>query len=584
MSSDTGKSKRRRERNIFKQPDGLKHLRRGKACLNCRFLKIKCDGVKPTCGPCIRVPKDDPCEFTDGPSRTVMLQENIARLQARVRELEEGDSARYSSSHPSTPSSSSGADTVSNTNSPAPPPYQSYPHFEGGFLINFSVDPLRVDAKTLVEEFLPHGPQFGFFLNADRFRQSVLGQSLITAPASVKTVLSAVCLFAVHLSQDDESREAEFLRQALYGLPLEMGNSFEPPRIMDIIQARVLLASYFLRKNQFFESDYHINNAVSLCVAYGLHKISLLYPDPHKLLAVVDGKEIFSVPPKDSIEMGERISGFWTVFSMQRQMLVSRYPSSCAFGNLDSVDEVTTPWPLKMEDYASIPLSSMAGQLSNLSLDNHVGTPRSSSELAMYTKATIILHRASYLSSKLETNQLSMDSMTIFDEYMKLADLITQFQLALKPLVPDIQSGSRTLAIIHSIIACAYINTQQIGTMCSLGEAAPACADAALSVLQTYYTISTSQGAPVPLNPFSSTLCSMAAKYLLQERARIRSLCAGIAWPNMETSGSADFASQQTRLDAAVEEGKSIVMFLSTVCPSMSYSCEKLCQLHQQML
>ncbi|EEB90774.1 hypothetical protein MPER_10976, partial [Moniliophthora perniciosa FA553] len=206
MSSDTDKSRRRREKNVFKQPGGLKHLRRGKACLNCRFLKIKCDGVKPTCGPCIRVPKDDPCEFTDGPSRTVMLQENLARLQARVRELE--------------------GDSVSDANSPAPPPYQSHPHSE----------------ET-------------------------------TTPATVKTVVSAVCLFAIHLSRDDAPREAEFLRQALYGLPLEMGSSsFEPARIMDIILAKVLLASYFLRKNQFFESDYHISSAVSLCVAYGLHK------------------------------------------------------------------------------------------------------------------------------------------------------------------------------------------------------------------------------------------------------------------------------------------------------------------------
>ncbi|KAK7019632.1 hypothetical protein R3P38DRAFT_2975538 [Favolaschia claudopus] len=34
-------------------------LKRGKACLNCRHLKIRCDGVHPICGPCIRIPKDD---------------------------------------------------------------------------------------------------------------------------------------------------------------------------------------------------------------------------------------------------------------------------------------------------------------------------------------------------------------------------------------------------------------------------------------------------------------------------------------------------------------------------------------------
>ncbi|KAJ7196833.1 hypothetical protein GGX14DRAFT_472931 [Mycena pura] len=63
-------------------------LRRGKACLNCRHLKIRCDGVRPVCGPCVRVPKDDECEYADVNSRTKELQATIKRLQARVEELE----------------------------------------------------------------------------------------------------------------------------------------------------------------------------------------------------------------------------------------------------------------------------------------------------------------------------------------------------------------------------------------------------------------------------------------------------------------------------------------------------------------
>jgi hypothetical protein len=50
----------------------------------------KCDGVKPTCGPCRRHPKDDECEYNDGPgrSRTRVLEDTVSRLEARLHELE----------------------------------------------------------------------------------------------------------------------------------------------------------------------------------------------------------------------------------------------------------------------------------------------------------------------------------------------------------------------------------------------------------------------------------------------------------------------------------------------------------------
>lgn len=50
----------------------------------------KCDGVKPICGPCERNPKEDECDYTDvqGRSRTRALEDTIARLETRIKELE----------------------------------------------------------------------------------------------------------------------------------------------------------------------------------------------------------------------------------------------------------------------------------------------------------------------------------------------------------------------------------------------------------------------------------------------------------------------------------------------------------------
>ncbi|KAJ6579063.1 hypothetical protein DFH09DRAFT_1447222 [Mycena vulgaris] len=65
-------------------------LKRGRACMNCRSLKIKCDGQKPTCGPCQKHPKDDECEYFHGPSRsrTQAQEDTISRLEKRLYELE----------------------------------------------------------------------------------------------------------------------------------------------------------------------------------------------------------------------------------------------------------------------------------------------------------------------------------------------------------------------------------------------------------------------------------------------------------------------------------------------------------------
>ncbi|KAJ6579080.1 hypothetical protein DFH09DRAFT_1360942 [Mycena vulgaris] len=80
-------------------------LKRGRACMNCRFLKIKCDGQKPTCGPCRTHPKDDECEYSHGParSRTKALEDTFLRLEKRLHELEHPEQFTPSANDPPFP-------------------------------------------------------------------------------------------------------------------------------------------------------------------------------------------------------------------------------------------------------------------------------------------------------------------------------------------------------------------------------------------------------------------------------------------------------------------------------------------------
>lgn len=50
----------------------------------------RCDGERPYCGQCIRGNRAEDCEYTDnqGRTRTQMLEETVALLQARIHDLE----------------------------------------------------------------------------------------------------------------------------------------------------------------------------------------------------------------------------------------------------------------------------------------------------------------------------------------------------------------------------------------------------------------------------------------------------------------------------------------------------------------
>ncbi|KAK2737278.1 hypothetical protein FQN55_001204 [Onygenales sp. PD_40] len=60
------------------------------ACESCREKKIRCDGVKPVCGPCTRRSYSiERCFYTTDNTRTASQDEYIRALHDRIRELEE---------------------------------------------------------------------------------------------------------------------------------------------------------------------------------------------------------------------------------------------------------------------------------------------------------------------------------------------------------------------------------------------------------------------------------------------------------------------------------------------------------------
>ena len=58
---------------------------------SCSIFFQRCDGARPTCGQCVRAEVGD-CEYTDaGPTASQILEQNVAQLEARIKELTEGN-------------------------------------------------------------------------------------------------------------------------------------------------------------------------------------------------------------------------------------------------------------------------------------------------------------------------------------------------------------------------------------------------------------------------------------------------------------------------------------------------------------
>ncbi|KAJ7111963.1 hypothetical protein C8R44DRAFT_856535 [Mycena epipterygia] len=463
-------------------------LRRGKACLNCRHLKIRCDGARPVCGPCARVPKDDECEFTDGHSRTKDLQATINRLKARVKELENPNSG----SPPMMLTQSAGSPfNYRETSAPSP----SSSIISGGSSLISSPDvesdrsflgvqePPFAMMQTLLDKFLPHASQFGFFMHTGRFRASALLQLPLGHPARPSpALLCTVYLWGIHLSRSEPliSYEAVFIRRAQRHISTELSDSAHPVHRIHTIQAHVLLATYFLRNKQFLEAEFNTNGAVTLALGYHLHKIRSSRPSSPPLLGAPGFTEVFPVPPRDSVEEGERIRGFWTVVCQQNTLLMTLRTAN-SVGILESPGlTIDTPWPLDISEYERGMLPHDLRYSDTVHNFVARAVPGPNSVFSLQVQASVLLQRAAQLARKWSPAMPPQAAAAHANASQWLAARIQQFSVGLPRLSEYYRRGedARTLAVTHALLGAAVIQLHKDGA-----DASTACIGAARAIL-----------------------------------------------------------------------------------------------------
>ncbi|KZT68936.1 hypothetical protein DAEQUDRAFT_765942 [Daedalea quercina L-15889] len=451
---------------------------RGSACLNCRRRKFKCDGARPICGPCIRTHREYDCEYTDGPTRspTQLLEDNIARLEARIYELEHPESVAPSvtlhdphtaTAPPNTPiqltpiaSSSAGA-----AGSSAPSASYLMPQASLVTALDATSEPSPDVVQMLVGFFLPHANQVGFFLHHGRFREHALVPAADTRQARLSpALLNAVYLWGVHFSGNASmiAHEPVFLQRAVQAVSSALVR-VPPYNIIYSIQAEVLLAHYFFAANRSLEGRYHSNAAVALSLSCRLNKLrsSNNMPNPPGVL------NVDLAPPADALEEGERINAFWCVFILDKSWSV-RAGSPSHFNGSPGA-QVDIPWPLQIEDYAQrgIPptlRSSLTMQtfLSGVSPELTQGM----SPMALRAKASALFERASRRASQWTPAMAYVEQFAA--ELFVLENVIQQFVDALPPLhgAPD-PDTARDRLITHTF---ALVASMQVHSTLRQGQ------------------------------------------------------------------------------------------------------------------
>ncbi|KAJ7186533.1 hypothetical protein C8R46DRAFT_1273187 [Mycena filopes] len=441
------------DKQISFSSSSLTPLQKGRACVNCRRRKIKCDGGKPICGQCSRFSSVfGDCEYTEhgGASHGQMLEEQISILQARIEELEKPNQAGPSSTGTGSHRSAS-TSPITPSNAMALGPLLSSFYLQqtsGGSLSEATVHSMPTELpfivlQALVHNFLHNAGSFGFFLDTQAFHDAV------TQPDSAHrlppVLLNVMYLWGVHLARDPRitAYEPAFLAHALRSTASSLSGT-HPRTILHSLQASVLLAYYFLRNARFLEGRYHTSAAVSIALSAGLHR---------KRGPQDGGRPLGDAlpQPRDAVEEGERIGAFWSVLNLNNCWAgMDGAPSNVVYG--DSGPEIHTPWPLDAAAYVENP-HLLPTQSSDTVTKFLADVPDdATSTAALHAKAGILYSEATRIGARYRASSGLPVTSDTDTEFHALDGKIDAFI----PTLPSVLH-SKAMLVVHTLAHGATI-------------------------------------------------------------------------------------------------------------------------------
>ncbi|KAJ7636357.1 hypothetical protein FB45DRAFT_1001500 [Roridomyces roridus] len=419
-----------------------KNLHRGQACYNCRRRKMRCDGVRPVCGQCQRGNRPDDCEYVGEytQSRVQILQENIARVEQRIYELEHPAEAPPPSTVPLHRPYTPGFGSSSSRGAPlySPPEndiFRKKQRTSYGYGSNTTrpFPPIRQRLWILH----PH-PKF-----PSLSRETVpTGTRQAAHPSSAILRLSS----GIH----EQSCLARTLSLASTDL-----SSAHPHKALHTLQAEILLAFYFFSSGRFVEGKYHTASAAALALSSSLHLIRS---------ANVHAPSVGQLPPpRDAVEEGERIHACWMTTILDNLWAAALKQEPARDLQSTSFD---TPWPLELQDYEQGKMHPSA-RYSQTVQTFLTGAPENHrmSTLTGLARGSILWQQAEQLARSWHSSMPPPQVSAFQASFYALDAQIESFRTALGPpgTIPNpTPAMTRALIVAHSIGHAATVQLHSI--------------------------------------------------------------------------------------------------------------------------
>ncbi|KAH8835882.1 hypothetical protein DL96DRAFT_1732962 [Flagelloscypha sp. PMI_526] len=433
-------------------------LQRGRACNTCRKRKIRCDAKQPECTNCKKSARPgELCEYNElGKSRNQINEEKIARLEAKIRELEvmnDVNGIRLIDPYAASPNIltipdlpldvGSGSSSLSSSPSSAE---------KEKFSDGTHDEPSPAIKSQLIHKFLDNSWATGLALDPEELRRHALSNPEQDTWAKPPPALMYCYVF---------------LSRCLRHLATSLShNTYE---MVYVIQTQLLLATYYFALDEELQAHYHLGAAVSLTLSMKLHKSgtspSVGTPPPQTESVHIDTQIQSGLPRKEDV-----IRLFWGVFVLNCWAAKQDSPTAMTF-DLDCGVQVDTPWPLDLhssEDEQSrsdaLPQSRLT--LQNFWLDVSQDAPGEFAQFTLLVKAAFLYRQAHNLLRRFQRGQVSLGPQGTFPaDFNRLDRLIQRFRDTLPPveqfsLIP--QSAIRIMLFSHSLAHAACIELHSV--------------------------------------------------------------------------------------------------------------------------
>ncbi|KAL0565670.1 hypothetical protein V5O48_016349 [Marasmius crinis-equi] len=489
---------------------------------------------------------EGPCEYGDARTQAQVLERDIHRLEARLRQLQEPKIVE--SMELSDPYSSGKKQKARKKTS------------NGLYSLSACEPDISSQiSRVLLDTFLAHAHDFAFFLNIPRFRDSLLlplGHPL----KPIRCLMGMIYLLGIRLATTgalptpaQQAQQAGLLACVLDEVS-SMPNtaSSRPFVVVHTIQAELLLSTYLFCQGRQLEGQYHLTRAISLNIATRLNKIRSTRERPSTSIDtsiddVTSEAQSRTIPSSlstspsslpltaDPIDEGERINAFWTAFTLSNCWDAAvGGPTSLISVFGDGYVEVDTPWPMDMDGYEEggfppeLRGSWTVQKFLNRVLDDTC--IHDFSDVAMYAKASVLFRRARKIASQLQQGNGMPEHIStgLFDAFFAHSSLVNSFRESLPPIsaaptTPDRPTVAGMNLVTHALAHCsviqlhsASIETNQLSMVQSI-MAATACVEILSNTEVEKYLKQTRR-----LNPVMGILCGLVCDVFLKCLAALR--------------------------------------------------------------